>query len=50
MRDQPAVDLAATLREHDFHLGGLLSVNPLATLVIDSDDRVQMCNPAFADG
>lgn len=47
MREQPAADIAATVREHDVHLGGLIKVNPLAILVVDAHDRVQMCNPAF---
>ena len=47
MREQPAADIAATVREHDVHLGGLINVNPLAILVVDSHDQVQMCNPAF---
>ena len=39
--------LADTVREHDAALGGLIRANPLAILVVDSDDRVQMVNPAF---
>jgi PAS domain S-box-containing protein len=47
MREPPAANIAATVREHDVHLGGLIQVNPLAVIVIDDHDRVQMCNPAF---
>ena len=47
MREQHAADIAATVREHDVHLGGLIHVNPLAVVVIDAHDLVQMCNPAF---
>jgi len=47
MREQHAADIAATVREHDVHLGGLIQVNPLAVVVIDAHDLVQMCNPAF---
>ena len=36
MREQHSVDIAATVREHDVHLGGLIHVNPLAILVIDA--------------
>jgi PAS domain S-box-containing protein len=39
--------LADTVREHDAALGGLIRANPLAILVVDADDRVQMVNPAF---
>ena len=45
--NSPRSDIAATVREHDVHLGGLINVNPLAILVVDSHDQVQMCNPAF---
>ncbi len=47
MGERHAADIAATVREHDVHLGGLIQVNPLAILVIDAHDLVQMCNPAF---
>jgi PAS domain S-box-containing protein len=47
MREQHAAGIAATVREHDVHLGGLIQVNPLAVVVIDAHDLVQMCNPAF---
>ena len=47
MRERHAADIAATVREHDVHLGGLIEVNPLAVVVIDTHDLVQMCNPAF---
>ena len=39
--------LAATVREHDVQLGGLIRNNPLAIVVIDAEQLVQMCNPAF---
>jgi PAS domain S-box-containing protein len=39
--------LADTVREHDAALGGLIHANPLAILVVDPDDRVQIVNPAF---
>ncbi len=39
--------LAGTVREHDAALGGLIRANPLAILVVDADDCVQMVNPAF---
>jgi PAS domain S-box-containing protein len=39
--------LADTVREHDAALGGLIRANPLAVLVVDADDCVQMVNPAF---
>src|SRR4051812_8736451 len=39
--------LAGTVREHDSALGGLIHANPLAILVVDADDCVQMVNPAF---
>ena len=41
--------LAATVREHDALLGGLIRGNPLAILVLDATDRVEMINPAFED-
>jgi PAS domain S-box-containing protein len=41
------LSLAATIREHDAALGGLIRANPLAILVVDAHDRVQMVNPAF---
>lgn len=47
MREQLDRPLASTIREHDVHLGGLIHANPLAILVVDPTDRVQMCNPAF---
>lgn len=47
MRKQPTAPFAATIREHDAQLGGLIRANPLAILVVDAKDRVQMCNPAF---
>ncbi len=47
MREQHAAGIAATVREHDVHLRGLIQVNPLAVVVIDAHDLVQMCNPAF---
>ena len=49
MREQHAADIAATVREHDVHLGGLIQVNPLAVVVIDAHDLVQMCNPGVRD-
>src|ERR1700758_1936655 len=36
-----------SLETHDAILKALLENNPLAIVVLDSDDRVQMCNPAF---
>jgi PAS domain S-box-containing protein len=39
--------IAGTVREHDAALGGLIRANPLAILVVDADDCVQMVNPAF---
>jgi PAS domain S-box-containing protein len=39
--------LALTVREHDAALGGLIRANPLAILVVDAYDRVQMVNTAF---
>ncbi|HUK36166.1 MAG TPA: PAS domain S-box protein [Vicinamibacterales bacterium] len=39
--------LADSVREHDAALGGLIRANPLAILVVDADDCVQMVNPAF---
>ncbi len=39
--------IAGAVREHDAALGGLIRANPLAILVVDADDRVQMVNPAF---
>jgi PAS domain S-box-containing protein len=39
--------LSASLREHDAMLGGLIQNNPLAIVVIDADQRVQLINPAF---
>jgi PAS domain S-box-containing protein len=39
--------LSLTVREHDAALGGLIRANPLAILVVDAHDRVQMVNPAF---
>jgi two-component system, cell cycle sensor histidine kinase and response regulator CckA len=36
-----------TLETHDAILKALLENNPLAIVVLDSDDCVQMCNPAF---
>jgi len=47
MPEPPAVPLAAAVREHDLQLGGLIRANPLAILVVDADDCVQMCNGAF---
>src|SRR5580765_606333 len=39
--------IAGTVREHDAALGGLIRSNPLAILVVDADDCVQLANPAF---
>ena len=39
--------IAGTVREHDAALGGLIRANPLAILVVDADDCVQIVNPAF---
>jgi PAS domain S-box-containing protein len=39
--------IAGIVREHDAALGGLIRANPLAILVVDADDCVQMVNPAF---
>ena len=39
--------IAGSVREHDAALGGLIRANPLAILVVDADDCVQMVNPAF---
>jgi two-component system, cell cycle sensor histidine kinase and response regulator CckA len=36
-----------SLETHDAILKALLENNPLAIVVLGSDDRVQMCNPAF---
>ena len=36
------------LESRTAHLNALIENNPLATVVLDSDYRVQMCNPAFA--
>src|SRR5215831_16665517 len=47
MPRQPSTSLALTVREHDAALGGLIRANPLAILVVDARDRVQMVNPAF---
>jgi PAS domain S-box-containing protein len=41
------VSLTASLREHDALLGGLIRNNPLAIVVIDAEQRVQLINPAF---
>jgi PAS domain S-box-containing protein len=47
MPRQSSTSLALTVREHDAALGGLIRANPLAILVVDARDRVQMVNPAF---
>jgi PAS domain S-box-containing protein len=47
MPRQSGTSLAITVREHDAALGGLIRANPLAILVVDAHDRVQMVNPAF---
>jgi len=47
MAKQASRALAGTIREHDAALGGLIRANPLAILVVDADDCVQMVNPAF---
>ena len=47
MARQANPSLALTIREHDTALGGLIRANPLAILVVDAHDRVQMVNPAF---
>src|SRR5260370_24243594 len=47
MRNQSTALFDAAIREHDAQLGGLIRANPLAILVVDTKDRVQMCNPAF---
>jgi PAS domain S-box-containing protein len=47
MATQPDRAIAGTVREHDAALGGLIRANPLAILVVDADDCVQMVNPAF---
>ncbi len=47
MAKPPEQALAATVREHDVLLGGLIRGNPLAILVLDSTDSVQMINAAF---
>jgi PAS domain S-box-containing protein len=47
MPKQSTTSLAVTVREHDAALGGLIRANPLAILVVDAHDRVQMVNPAF---
>jgi PAS domain S-box-containing protein len=47
MGNQPDRALAATVLEHDALLGGLIRGNPLAILVLDATDRVQLVNPAF---
>jgi PAS domain S-box-containing protein len=47
MPKQSSTSLALTVREHDAALGGLIRANPLAILVVDAHDRVQMVNPAF---
>jgi PAS domain S-box-containing protein len=39
--------IAGSVREHDAALGGLIRANPLAILVVDASDCVQMVNPAF---
>src|ERR1043166_9036496 len=41
------ISLTATLREHDALLGGLIRNNPVAIVVLDADQRVQLINPAF---
>src|SRR5436853_5997959 len=37
----------ASLREHDALLGGLIQNNPLAIVVLDAEQHVQLVNPAF---
>ena len=49
MTKPPDRPLAATVREHDALLGGLIRGNPLAILVLDAADHVEMVNPAFED-
>jgi len=39
--------LTASLREHDAVLGGLIRNNPVAIVVLDAEQRVQLINPAF---
>ena len=39
--------LTASLREHDAVLGGLIQNNPVAIVVLDAEQRVQLINPAF---
>src|SRR5689334_7257962 len=39
--------LTSSLREHDALLGGLIRNNPLAIVVLDAEQRVQLINPAF---
>ena len=47
MPKHSGTSLALTVREHDAALGGLIRANPLAILVVDAHDRVQMVNVAF---
>jgi PAS domain S-box-containing protein len=35
------------VHEHDTRLGSLIRANPLAILVVDAENRVEMCNAAF---
>jgi PAS domain S-box-containing protein len=47
MPPPPLRPIAPAVREHDTRLGGLIRGNPLAILVLDANDRVEMCNAAF---
>ena len=47
MKKSLPVSLAASLREHDAMLGGLIRNNPTAIVVLDRDQHVQLANPAF---
>jgi PAS domain S-box-containing protein len=47
MRPPLARPSVPVVREHDARLAGLIHANPLAILVVDAKDRVEMCNAAF---
>src|SRR5439155_3693262 len=47
MKKSLPASLAASLREHDAMLGGLIRNNPTAIVVLDRDQHVQLANPAF---
>jgi PAS domain S-box-containing protein len=47
MQQSQDPSLAASLREHDAMLGGMIRNNPLAIVVLDAEQRVQLINPAF---